>query len=85
MVVKVLPTMMKVLSTKVGQYRISERVGIEGTSDVGGGFDVGFTITRRVVGLPVSVTTAGTYTLHVRIASQTSRWHLPFRRRRSQL
>ena len=53
-----------------GQYRISERVGIEGTSDVGGGFDVGFTSPGEWLGYTVNVTTAGTYTLHVRIASQ---------------
>ena len=53
-----------------GQYRPSERVGIEATSDVGGGFDVGYTAPGEWLGYTVNVTTAGTYTLHVRIASQ---------------
>jgi glucosylceramidase len=51
-----------------GQYRPSERIGIESTTDLGGGFDVGWTSNGEWLNYTVSIT-EGTYTLHVRVAS----------------
>jgi len=55
-----------------GKYRTAERIGIETTSDVDGGFDVGFTSTSEWLNYTVNVAAPGTYTLHVRVASQPS-------------
>jgi hypothetical protein len=52
-----------------GQYRPAERIGIEATTDVDGGFDVGFTSTSQWMAYTVNVTAASAYTLHVRVAS----------------
>jgi len=51
-----------------GQYR-SDGVGIEATTDTGGGFDVGWTATGEWLKYTVNVTTSGTYTFDFRIAS----------------
>lgn len=55
-----------------GQYRPTERIGIETTTDVGGGFDVGFTSQGEWLNYTVNVAASGWYTLHVRVASQPS-------------
>jgi len=75
--------MMKVLSTK-GAIQISERVGIEATSDVGGGFDVGFTSPGEWLGYTVNVPLLAL--THCTCASLLNLPVAPsIRRRRSQL
>jgi Cu/Ag efflux protein CusF len=51
-----------------GQYR-TDGVGVESTSDAGGGYDVGFTAGGQWLKYTVNVTTTGVYTLQVRVAS----------------
>jgi PKD repeat protein len=55
-----------------GQYRTTEGVDVETTSDTGGGYDVGYTATGEWMKYTVNVTTAGTYTLQLRLASITT-------------
>ncbi|HTB51802.1 MAG TPA: carbohydrate-binding protein, partial [Ferruginibacter sp.] len=55
-----------------GQYRTSDGVDIETTTDVGGGYDVGWTNAGEWMKYTVNVTTAGAYTLQVRLASPNS-------------
>ena len=52
-----------------GQYRTTN-VDIEGTSDAGGGYNVGWLAPGEWLKYTVSVATAGTYTLEFRVASQ---------------
>ena len=51
-----------------GQYR-ADGVDIESTTDIGGGFDVGWMYPTEWLNYTVSVATAGTYTLTARVAS----------------
>jgi len=51
-----------------GQYR-STGVDVEATSDSGGGYDVGWTFAGEWLNYSVSVATAGTYDVDVRVAS----------------
>ena len=51
-----------------GQYR-STGVDIESTTDAGGGYDVGWALSREWLNYSVNVATAGTYDLDVRVAS----------------
>jgi hypothetical protein len=51
-----------------GQYR-STNVDVESTSDVGGGYDVGWIFGGEWLNYSVNVTTAGTYDLEMRVAS----------------
>jgi len=55
-----------------GQYRISDGVDIETTSDVGGGYDVGYTNAGEWLKYTVNVTTTGSYTFQARMASTTA-------------
>jgi hypothetical protein len=55
-----------------GQYRTSEGVDIETTTDTGGGFNVAYTRTGEWLKYTVNVTTAGTYTLDFRVANGTA-------------
>jgi len=52
-----------------GQYRPTEGVDIETTSDTGGGFNVGWTRTNEWIEYTVNVASAGNYTLVERVAS----------------
>ncbi len=52
-----------------GQYRTSEGVSIEATSDTGGGYDVGWTTAGEWLNYTVNVSAAGTYTMQARVAS----------------
>jgi hypothetical protein len=62
-----------------GAYR-STAVDIEGTADTGGGFNVGWIGAGEWLNYTVSVPTAGTYTLEVRVASPSpgGRFHIEF-------
>ena len=51
-----------------GQYRATD-VDIESTSDVGGGYSVGWAFAGEWLAYTVNVATAGTYDLEVRVAS----------------
>jgi phosphatidylserine/phosphatidylglycerophosphate/cardiolipin synthase-like enzyme len=51
-----------------GQYR-STAVDVETTSDIGGGYDVGWVATGEWLNYTVNVTVAGTYDLEMRVAS----------------
>jgi hypothetical protein len=52
-----------------GQYRTSEGVDIETTSDTGGGYDMGWTRAGEWEKYTVNVTTTGTYQIDFRVAS----------------
>ncbi len=52
-----------------GQYRTSEGVDIEATTDTGAGYDVGWTATGEWEKYTVNVTLGGSYTLNFRVAS----------------
>lgn len=52
-----------------GQYRTSDGVDIEATTDTGGGYNVGWTRTDEWLEYTVNVATAGSYTLTERVAS----------------
>jgi poly(hydroxyalkanoate) depolymerase family esterase len=51
-----------------GQYRTGETVGIETTSDTGGGYDVGWNAAGDWLEYTMKVTVAGTYNLRLRVA-----------------
>jgi hypothetical protein len=51
-----------------GQYRAND-VDIEATTDVNGGYDVGWISAGEWLNYTINVTTAGTYTLDARVAS----------------
>jgi hypothetical protein len=55
-----------------GQYRTSDQVDIETTSDAGGGYDIGWTNAGEWMKYTVNVATTGTYTLQARLASTTA-------------
>ncbi len=50
-------------------YRTDENGQIEATSDTGGGYDMGWTATDDWYNYMVNVTSAGTYSINVRVAS----------------
>jgi glucose/arabinose dehydrogenase len=52
-----------------GQYRPLDGVDIEATTDVGGGYNVGWTQAAEWLQYDINVATAGTYTLTMRMAS----------------
>jgi len=52
-----------------GQYRTSDGVDVETTSDTGGGYNVGWTQANEWLEYTVNVATAGNYTLTERVAS----------------
>ena len=52
-----------------GQYRTSDGVDIEATTDTGGGYNVGWTRTDEWMEYTVNVATTGNYTLLERVAS----------------
>jgi chitinase len=52
-----------------GQYRTSEGVGIEVTTDSGGGYDVGWTTAGEWLNYTVNVTASGSYPVKVRVAN----------------
>ena len=53
-------------------YRLGETVYIETCSDSGGGFDVGSTNPGDWLNYTVNIARSGTYTLHVRVATQVA-------------
>ncbi|HMG81823.1 MAG TPA: carbohydrate-binding protein, partial [Ferruginibacter sp.] len=53
-----------------GQYRTSDGVDIEGTSDAGGGYDIGFTSAGEWLKYTVNVASTGTYTFQARLATE---------------
>jgi hypothetical protein len=59
-------------SNQGGQYRPAEGVDIEGTTDTGGGYNVGWIQAGEWLEYTVSVPTAGAYTLETRWASIAS-------------
>src|SRR5262249_53218834 len=61
-----------------GQYRTSEGVSIEGTSDVGGGYDLGWITGDEWLNYTVQVAVSGTYTAQFRVANngQGGTFHL---------
>lgn len=52
-----------------GQYRPASDVDIEGTTDTGGGFNVGWMTATEWLEFTVNVATTGNYTLNARVAS----------------
>jgi glucosylceramidase len=54
-----------------GQYRTTEGVDIEASSDAGGGYNAGWADAGEWLKYTVNVTTAGSYNLTARVASQT--------------
>jgi len=56
-------------SNQGGQYRTTEAVDIEATSDTGGGYDIGWTAAGEWLNYTVNVATAGTYTIEARVAA----------------
>jgi hypothetical protein len=54
-----------------GQYR-TDGVDIEGTSDAGGGYDIGFTSAGEWLKYTANVASTGTYTFQARLATQNS-------------
>jgi beta-glucanase (GH16 family) len=67
-------------SNNGGQYRPSEAVDIEATTDVGGGFNVGWLNPGEWLEYTVLVPVSGEYTFDVRVASQSAggAFHLAF-------
>jgi|GEM_PF-301752 len=55
-----------------GQYRTTEGVDIETTTDAGGGFDVGYTSNGEWLKYSVNVTASGTYNIGFRTAATSS-------------
>ncbi len=65
-----------------GQYRTTG-VGIEATTDAGGGYDVGWTAAGEWLDYAVNLTQGGTYRLDFRLASPDGRGHVPRAGRRA--
>ncbi|MGB7196591.1 MAG: carbohydrate-binding protein [Collimonas pratensis] len=65
-------------SNQGGQYRSTEGVGIEASSDSGAGYDVGWTTAGEWLNYSVNVAAAGSYPLQVRVASlgQGGKFHI---------
>jgi len=61
-----------------GQYRTSEGVSIEATTDTGGGYDVGWVTADEWLKYTVNVGSSGSYTVQVRVANngQGGTFHL---------
>ncbi len=61
-------------------YRPGANVGIEGTSDAGGGYDVGYTAEGQWLQYAVNVSQSGLYNLQARVASLGAGgyWHVEF-------
>src|ERR1035437_8372177 len=55
-----------------GQYRTGETVGIEATSDTGGGYDVGWNAAGDWLEYTLKITVAGTYNLRLRVAGTSA-------------
>jgi hypothetical protein len=55
-----------------GQYRTNETVGIEATSDAGGGYDVGWTAAGDWLEYTMEIPEAGTYYLRLRVAGTSA-------------
>jgi hypothetical protein len=53
-----------------GQYRAADAVDIESTTDIGGGYDVGWIANGEWLTYTVRVEAPGTYTLRIRVARQ---------------
>jgi hypothetical protein len=56
-------------SNQGGQYRTSDDIGIEATTDTGFGYDVGWTVAGEWLRYTVNVTATGSYTLNTRVAN----------------
>ncbi|HET6246541.1 MAG TPA: NPCBM/NEW2 domain-containing protein [Tepidisphaeraceae bacterium] len=52
-----------------GQYRTAEKVGIQATTDTGGGYNVGYTVAGEWLDYTFNAAAGGTYNLQIRIAS----------------
>ncbi len=63
-----------------GQYRPSEGVDIQSCTDTGGGYNIGWTNAGEWLEYTVNVTTAGTYKIATRVASQSAggTFHIEF-------
>jgi hypothetical protein len=63
-----------------GQYRPSQDVSIEGCTDTGGGYDVGWTAAGQWMGYTVNVTSSGSYDITARVSSGAGggMFHLEF-------
>ena len=55
-----------------GQYRAADAVDIESTTDIGGGYDVGWIANGEWLTYTVRVEAPGTYTLRIRVARQST-------------
>ncbi|MEA2697157.1 MAG: hypothetical protein QOI66_1428 [Myxococcales bacterium] len=55
-----------------GQYRTTDGVDIEATTDTGTGFDVGFVAAGEWMNYSVTVATAGSYKVNLRVASMSA-------------
>ena len=55
-----------------GQYRPNETVGLEATSDTGGGYDVGWTAAGDWLEYTMKISSAGTYNLRLRVAGPSA-------------
>jgi peptidoglycan/xylan/chitin deacetylase (PgdA/CDA1 family) len=56
-------------SNQGGQYRTTEAVDVQTTTDTGGGFNIGFVQAGEFTEYTVNVTTAGNYKLELRVAA----------------
>jgi hypothetical protein len=52
-----------------GAYRTYEKVGIQATTDTGGGYNVGYTVAGEWLDYTVNVAQGGTYSIQFRVAS----------------
>jgi hypothetical protein len=61
-------------------YRPGTTVGVEASSDIGGGYDVGYTTEGQWLKYTVNITQSGLYTLQARVASlgNGGYWHAEF-------
>lgn len=55
-----------------GDYRVNEPVDIEKSSDIGGGFNIGWIADGEFLRYMIEVEESGTYDVHFRIASESS-------------
>jgi len=61
-----------------GQYRPSEGVDIETCTDVGGGYDVGWTANNEWIKYTISVKDSGTYQISARVSSNSTTGSMHF-------
>jgi beta-glucanase (GH16 family) len=61
-----------------GQYRLSEGVDIETCTDVGGGYDVGWTANNEWMKYTIAVKDSGTYQISARVSSNSTTGSMHF-------